>query len=209
MYREKVKILLLDNESMFVTGLKVTLQSIPGQEIVRVIDDMADLEECCIQYKPDAVFIRDFMFGKYSGFTAADVVKRSFPEIKVIMIISLPKSALVKEAKFHGIDSCLLATDEPAFYNTCLWDTLNGKSHFPVIDDNKWGSSNISLQEIELDIVRCTCLDMSLEEIEAKLGLAEETVHVYVSNILSKTGYKDVAGLKLAAAQKGFLIKAS
>lgn len=146
MYRRIVRILLLDAEPMFIAGLRVALCSIPGQELVAVIRDIKDLEEGCIQYKPDVVFVRDFLDNS-TGFSATKIIKRSFPEIKVIMIISLPKAALIREAQYHGVDSCILACDEPAFYNTCLWNTLNDKPYFPVISDNKWGSFDINLQE--------------------------------------------------------------
>ena len=200
-----LKILLLDNEPLFAAGLKIILEAIPNQKVVGTVNNVDDVENNCEEYKPDAIFMRDFMFYKNDGFTATAKIKKSFPNIKVIMVLNFAKAALVKEAQIHGVDSCLLANDEPSAYHNCLWDTMKGEHIFPDVNDNKWGAAKIGLTDRELDIIRLTCRNMSYEQMADNLGVAKRTVSFHVSNILHKTGHKNITGLVLEAAHKGFL----
>lgn len=200
-----LKVMLLDNEPLFATGLRIILEAIPDQKVVGIVNNVDRIEDDCMDYKPDVIFMRDFLFYKNDGFTAAAKVKKSFPEIKIIMVVNFPKAALIKEAQLHGVDSCLLASDEPALYHTCLWDTMKGKHIYPEINDNKWGTSKIGLTDRELDIIRLTCRNMTYEQMADNLGVAKRTISFHVSNILHKTGHKNITGLVLEAAHKGFL----
>lgn len=200
-----LKILLLDNEPLFANGLKIILEAIPEQKVIGIINNVDDIEDNCQEYKPDVIFMRDFLFYKNDGFNAATKVKKSFTDIKVIMIINFPKAALVKEAQIHGVDSCLLASDEPSEFHRVLWDTMKGKNCYPAVDDNKWGMSKVGLTDRELEIIRLTCRNMSYEQMADNLGVAKRTISFHVSNILHKTGHKNITGLVLEAAHKGFL----
>jgi len=202
-----IRIVIFDNEPVFTTGLKLTLKSIPGQEVVGIINDVAEIEEICIKQKPHAILMRDFLFEKNEGFKAVELVKRSFADIKVIMIMSLPKAALIKEAQLRGVDSCLLASDSPAFYNTCLWDTIKGKRYFPNIEADKWGAAQISLTEEDLALIRLTCRNMTQEQIADNIGVEKQELSQQVNTILAKTGHKDIAALIIEAADKGFLLR--
>ncbi len=200
-----LKILLLDNEPLFSNGLKIILEAIPDQKVVGIYNNVDDIENNCADLKPDVIFLRDFLFYKNDGFTAAEKVKKSFPDIKVIMIINFPKAALIKEAQIHGVDSCLLASDEPDVYHTTLWKTVKGKNVYPNVNDNVWGVSKTNLTDRELEIIRLTCRNLSYEQMAETLGVAKRTVSFHVSNILHKTGHKNITGLVLEAAHKGFL----
>lgn len=126
-----LKILLCDNEPLFTTGLKIILEAIPQQKIVGIVPNVDKIEDNCSTYKPDVIFLKDFLFSKNDGFTAAAKVKKSFPDIKIIMILSCSRADLLKRAREQGVDSCVLASDATSMYHTCLWDTMQNKFHYP------------------------------------------------------------------------------
>ena len=129
-----LKIMLLDNEPVFADALKIILEAIPKQRVVAVINSVNRVEEDCMKHKPDVIIMRDFLFYEQNGFSAAAKVKKSFPEIKIILVISFPKEELIKKAQLSGADSCLLASDRAASFHTCLWETMKGKRIFPKSD---------------------------------------------------------------------------
>lgn len=200
-----LKILLIDNEPLFSAGLKLILEAIPDQKVVGVVSNVDNIENDCQSYKPDVIFMRDFLFYKNDGFKAAVKVKKSFSDIKVIMVLNFAKEALLKEARLSFVDSCVFSSDEPEVFHNILWETMKGKSCYPDINDNRWGGEKVSLTDRELVIIRLICKNMSYEQMAEHLGVAKRTVSFHVSNILHKTGHKNITGLVLEAAHKGFL----
>ena len=130
-----LKIMLLDNEPIFADALKIILESIPKQRVVAVINSVTRVEDDCMKYKPDVIIMRDFLFYKHNGFSAAAKVKKSFPEIKIIMVLSSAQEELIQKAQLSGADSCLLSSDEPACFHTCLWETMKGRNVYPMRDE--------------------------------------------------------------------------
>ena len=200
-----LKILLIDNEPLFEAGLKLILEAIPDQKVVGCLKNVDNIENGCQNYKPDVIFMRDFLFYKNDGFKAANMVKRSFPQIKVILVLNFAKEALLKEAKLNFVDSCVFASDNAERFHVTLWETMKGNSVYPDINDNRWGEQKVSLTDRELEIIRLTCKNMTYEQMAEYLGVAKRTISFHVSNILHKTGHKNVTGLVLEAAHKGFL----
>ena len=200
-----VNILLVENQPIFAGGLALILQSIPQQKIVDVVYNADNMENLCIKHRPDVVFIRDFIMYRNNGFSVTEQIKKSFPEIKVIMILMAPKNALINEAQKHGVDSCVLATDPPSAFHECLWATMRGEHIYPVVNDNVWGADRVVLSEKELDIIRLTCQNLSYDEVAERLGLTRRTISYHISNIMHKTGHKNIAGIVLEAVHKGFL----
>jgi len=93
------KILLVDNEEIFVTTLQTIFNSLPDYEVIGVLPNVDNLEAECVKCKPDIVVTRTFFFLKKTAFQAVENLKKEHREIKVIMMLDMAKQAHIEEAK--------------------------------------------------------------------------------------------------------------
>ena len=201
------RILIVDNEEIFTTTLENIYASLPDYAVVGKLLYPDNLVAECERLAPDIIIMRTFFFNKYTGFDAVEAVKKSNPQIKVIMMLDMPKYAHVEAAKKVGVDCCVLRSSKSSEFVSALWKTMRGEHIFPNFShQNMWGPFKVSLTEREQEIIRYLCQNMNYEEIGSLLGVSKRTVTFHASNILSKTGHKNVTGLILEAAHKGYIL---
>ncbi len=202
-----LKVLLADNEPIFTTALLTVLNSLPNYEVAAVIPNVDKLDAECEVYKPDIVIMRSFFFYKTTGFVAAKKLKASQPEIKIIMMLDLAKQAQVEEALHCQVDACVLRSSKASEFVDVIWKVSKGETVYPKFaHQNMWGPYKVKLTTRELDIVQQLCQNNTYEDIATILGVSKRTVTFHVGNIVSKTGHKNVTGLILEAAHKGYPI---
>lgn len=201
------KILLIDNEEIFTTTLKVIFNSLASCEIVAVVPNVDNIEADLKKYAPDIVLTRTFFEYKNTGFAAAQKIKAFSKFIKVIMMLDVTKLAHIVEAEKCGVDSCVLRSDNPSDFVEVFWKTIKGEHIVPDLSQqNTWGPYKVSLTAREMEVVSYLCKNMSYEEIGKILAVSKRTVTFHVGNIVSKTGHKNVMGLILEAAHKGYML---
>ena len=201
-----LNILLVDSEIIFANALANILQSIPAQKVLDIVPCLCNLENLCIIHRPQVVIIRNFVSGQHNSFRMVAQMKKSFPEIKVIMILKEAKEAYVDEAKLCSVDSCVLATDAPASYHECLWATMKGEHVFPEVVKDTWGDAGAVFSDKERQIVRLLCQDFTVDEISEQLGITKRSVSYHIKNVLDKTGHKGILGVVLEAVKKGYVL---
>lgn len=200
-----MKILLADSMPMFTAAMRFLLTSQPDFQLVATLKYLDNIEADCRTYDPDLVIMRSFMSFQNNAFTASQKIKEHFPNIKVIIIIEADKAALVEECMAKQADSCISASAEPRDFISCIHKTMAGEKVFPVYEDNKWGPWKARLTDREMDTIRLICKNLTYEEMAVELKVSKRTVSFHVSNILNKTGHKNITGLILEAVHKGYL----
>lgn len=200
-----MRVLLADPMPLFSRALAFLLEAQADCEVVGTLRNLDNIVAQCNTYNPDIVVIRTFMFFHNNAFTATKLIKEALPDLKVVIIIDNNKSALVEASKDCLADSCVSATAEPHEILNCINETFAGQHIFPFIDDNKWGPWKARLTDREMDTIRLICLNLTYEEMAVELKVSKRTVSFHVSNILGKTGHKNITGLILEAGHKGYV----
>lgn len=201
------KVLIADNEQIFVNGLKAVINNLGDYEIVSVVPNVDDLDSVCEKINPDLVIMRTFFFLKNTGFVAAQELKEKHPNIKIIMMLDMGKFAQIEAAQKAGVDSCILRSASPVEFIFVLEKTMTtGASPLNIPNDNLWGPYKVALTKREHEIVLCLCQNMSYEKIAEEMCVSRRTVVFHVGNILSKTSHKNTTGLLMEAAHKGYEI---
>jgi len=201
------RILLIDDEEIFATTLQTVFSSLPGHEVVATTTNVDKIKEDVERHKPDIIVMRTFFSFKNTGFDAAAMIKKEFPEIRILMMLDMAKHAHVEAAKKARVDCCVLRTAKPCDFVSVLWSMMKGEHIYPKFShSNMWGPFKVNLTDREQDIIVNLCHNKSYDEIGELLGVSKRTVTFHVSNILSKTGHKNVTGLILEAAHKGYIL---
>ena len=184
---------------LFDSGKYVLAASINGADVAFAI--------CRCQHI-DLILMDVCTVGNKDGIEAAAEIKKSFPQIKIIIVTSMVEVSYLERAKNAKVDSFWYKDISPEALIEVIDRTMEGEHLFPDKTPNvKLGladSSELTLKEIE--VLRLVCEGLEYGEIAESLGVSERTVKYHISNILSKTGYANKTRLAIAVTNQKFII---
>lgn len=143
-----------------------------------------------------------------SGIEAAAQIKRDHPQIKIIIMTSLPEVSYINRAKESGVDSFWYKeADGEALLSICD-RTMAGESVYPQKSpEMQLGLIKSSeLTERELDVLREVVRGSTNNEIAEKFYLSVNTVRSYLKSVMSKTGFRTRTELAIRARELGIVI---
>ena len=143
-----------------------------------------------------------------NGLDAAERIKQKHPQIKIIVVTSMPEVSYLERARAVGVDSFWYkeVSDEPILE---LMDrTMSGESIYPdktpTVSFGNIKSTDLSKREIE--VLREVIMGFTNAEIAERLNLSQHTVRDYVQVIMEKTGYRTRTELAVKARETGIII---
>ena len=168
--------------------------------------DMADIY--CEQSKIDLILMDVCTELNSNGLDAAERIKQKHPEIKIIIVTSMPEVSYLERAKTIGVDSFWYkeVSEEPILE---LMDrTMPGESIYPdstpAVSFGNIKSTDLSKREIE--VLREVIMGFTNAEIAERLNLSQHTVRDYIQVIMEKTGYRTRTELAVKARETGIII---
>lgn len=202
-----IRVLVVEDDPMAQQLFVMFIGQSERYELVQAINnaDMADLY--CENSQVDLILmdIRTSMYA--NGLDAAERIKDKHPEIKIIIVTSMPEQSYLDRARRIGVDSFWYkeVTQEP-FYR--LMDrTMAGENIFPdmappiVIGE----ATSQDLTERELEVLRELITGAPNIVIAEHLCMSERTVKAHVQHILEKTGYQNRTELAVKASESGIV----
>lgn len=168
--------------------------------------DMADIY--CNQSQIDLILMDVCTELNSNGLDAAERIKQKHPEIKIIVVTSMPEVSYLERAKAIGVDSFWYkeVSEEPILE---LMDrTMAGESIYPdktpAVSFGNIKSTDLSKREIE--VLREVIMGFTNAEIAERLSISQHTVRDYIQVIMEKTGYRTRTELAVKAREKGIII---
>ena len=155
----------------------------------------------------DLILMDVYTFQGNSGLVAAEEIKKEFPNIKIIIVTSLPEYSWIKKAKEIGVDSFWYKDENKDNMIEIIDRTMNGEHIYP--DDTplvKLGNvTNHDLTERELEILKEMLTGDSNQEIAERLFVSPGTIKRHVENLLLKTGFHTRTELVAEAVRLGIV----
>jgi DNA-binding NarL/FixJ family response regulator len=207
-------ILIVDDHTMFINGLKLLLSSLPGYQVAGVASNGQQALDHLAETPAD-ILLMDVNMPVLNGYQTTFLVRERFPEVKIIILSMLADELSVSkllEAGAHGYLFKNADEDElyEAFDTVIKGDIYITKEirdkvlpakmpHFKMDDA-------IRLSSREVDIARLIMEGLTNIEIADKLFLSVRTVETHRKNILAKLNLKNTASLvKYLMENKPFL----
>ena len=168
--------------------------------------DMADIY--CEQSRIDLILMDVCTELNSNGLEAAERIKQKHPEIKIIIVTSMPEVSYLERAKTIGVDSFWYkeVSEEPILE---LMDrTMAGESIYPdstpAVSFGNIKSTDLSKREIQ--VLREVIMGFTNAEIAERLNISQHTVRDYIQVIMEKTGYRTRTELAVKARETGIII---
>ena len=145
----------------------------------------------------------------HSGLDAAEEIKRKFPEIRVIVVTSMPEYSWLARARKIGVDSFWYKDGHKESLLDVMARTMAGESIYPdgtpLVCIGR--TTNHAFTERELDVLRELTTGDTNAEIAERLGISVATVKSHLLHMMEKTGFKTRTELVSEARGLGIVIK--
>lgn len=205
---DKKKVLIVEDQVLVRKFIENALRDSDKYEASFSIKnaDLADVY--CQKNKIDLILMDVYTDLGASGLEAAARIKKQYPEIKIIVITSLPEFSFIKRAREIGVESFMYKEDEANSLISIMDRTMAGESVYPdKTPEVRIGlASSYDFSERELEVLRELTSGNTNEEIAAKLCISTATVKTHIANLMDKTGFKSRTELAIKARELGLVI---
>ncbi|MEL1255950.1 response regulator transcription factor [Flavobacterium sp. DGU38] len=209
-----IKIALVDDEVLFRKGLTFLLQR---EENIEILFEASNGDELISnlnsnQTKPD-IIIMDLKMPILNGVEATKIIRKIFPEIKIIALTSYETKSFITNMIQVGAVAYLIKNTTPKdlintinevakkgfFYNENILKTI--QDSIPSSKNAKVNLESGFLSPREIEVLQLICNQKTTAEIAEELFLSPRTVEGHRNNLLLKTESRNIAGLVVYAIQ--------
>jgi two-component system, NarL family, nitrate/nitrite response regulator NarL len=194
---DKIRLVIVDDHSIFREGMLSVLQTEPDIEIVGEGENAEDALRLARELLPDIIFLDISMPG--GGLNAAREIVENYPVVKIIILTGSEGETHVMTALKTGARAYVLKGVAARELVNILHAVQSGEVYVTptlaanLLTEMTTGSRNEpsestfeKLTEREQEILELIAAGTSNKEIGLKLHLTEKTVKHYVTNIFQK-----------------------
>ena len=205
-----IRIMIVDDHSVVRQGLRMFLRWDSDLEVVGEAQDGAEALRLARQLQPDVVLM-DLLMPVMDGIAATTAIRQELPDTEVLALTSVLEDTLVVGAVRAGAIGYLLKdTQAPELCRAIKAAAAGQVQLTPRAAARLMQAINTpknpeSLTERELEVLRLLAQGQANKQIAAGLHIAEKTVKIHVSNILSKLGVQSRTQATLYAIRTGLV----
>lgn len=216
---ENINIAITDDDALIVSLLQNYLQSLEGIEVLFTAnsgDSLLEQLAAANALKPHIILL-DLKMAGMDGIEATERLKAQWPEIRVVVISSHYQKSFMGFMLKTGVSAFLPKGISPVelveiirtvyrqgYYFkedqlAALGNQIPSNAPKPVLQEED------GLSEREVDVLRLICQQKTAKEIGDLLFITQRTAEGHKTNLFSKTGAKNIAGLVIYAIQHGII----
>jgi DNA-binding NarL/FixJ family response regulator len=208
-----IHIAIADDEALFRRGMRLILEDQADFSVMLEAENGQDLlQKIRLSDTLPDVLLLDLKMPVMSGIEAAEVIRKEFPSVMIVVISSHVSKAFILNMIEIGAASYLGKNADPDevaetirmvcekgfFYNALVMEvireSISGKA---AIKPQR--SFEVELTSREREVLQLICEECTTQEIAEKLFISNRTVDGHRNNLLSKLGCKNTAGLVVYA----------
>ncbi len=171
--------------------------------------DMAEVADMyCARQQIDLILMDVVMSDGINGLEAAAKIKKSYPNIKIIILTSMPDAAFLTKAREAKVDSFWYKEVQDAPLLSVMDRTMAGEHIFPdkAPEVTLGLAKNTEFTARELQVLRMLVNGYTDKEISEQLEMSFHTVRFHINTLLQKTGCSSRTELAIKAAKSGIVV---
>ena len=192
-----VNVLIVEDSRISREVFERQLAAAPGYFVVASIENAANAEIACLRNRIDLILMDVCTADDESGLIAAQRIKKNSPQVKIIIMTSMPEHSFLQKAKEYGCDSFWYKESDDISLPQICDRTMHGEQIWPSTTPSVMigFARSDELTSRELDVIRALASGMRYEEMAETLYMSLNTVKYHVKNILQKTGFHSTVQL--------------
>ncbi len=195
-----MKIVLVDDHSLILDGLKKLLEEDDMLEVLDTQSNVPDAIRSIDKHKPDLV-ITDYSMGDDDGLGLIQKTRRLYPDMKFIMLSMHDEAHLVKEVLKEGVNGYVLKKDTKEELLAAIYAVRGGKMYLSndinamLVKSLYEPDEGKLLTAREREVLHLIAKEYSNKNIAEELFISERTVETHRKNIFRKTKTSSIVGL--------------
>ena len=201
-------ILIVEDSKSARESIERQLQDIEGFNVLTSIENAANAEILCMKADIDLILMDVCTADGESGLKAAERIKKLYPNIKIIIMTSMPEHSFIEKARSCGCESFWYKDSDGLTLTELCCRTVNGETIYPDGTPKiRIGiAESTDFTEREMAVIRKLVSGSTYSKIADELGITENTVKFHIKNILSKTGFKNTLQLVSDVVEKRLIL---
>lgn len=161
-------------------------------EVIASFSNASNAELACMRNNVDLVVMDVCTEDGDSGLVSAARIKQYHPDIKIVIMTSMPEYSFLSRAKEAGCESFWYKDMGEIEFLDILDRTVKGESVYPERTPSVQigAASSEEFTRRELEVIRELVLGKSYQEIARDMDVSVNTVKDHLKRIYAKTGYK-------------------
>lgn len=206
---KKYRVMIVEDQTMPRQLFEMFVKSSERFELAVSIDDASIADIYCLKNPVDLILMDVITRGDESGLVAAERIKHTHPEIKIIIVTSMPECSYIARARKAGVDSFWYKEVSCESILDIMEMTMAGQSIYPdAAPELRLGNtSSYAFTERELEVLREMTGGDTNQEIADKLHMSVATVKTHILSMLGKTGFRNRTELAVRARESGLVIR--
>ena len=211
---QSATLLLVDDHTLFRTGLRLIVQDHPG--VGRIAEAGSVAQACALQLAEARLILLDIQLPAMSGLEGMHLLRRACPLARIVLVSASVAPGAAHEARTRGADGFLPKSASADDILQAITLALAGQPCFPSYAShastpqlqpagNEPPSPAPTLTPRQLEVLTLLCLGKPNKVIARDLGLSENTVRVHVAAIFAQLGVNSRSTALLAAQRWGML----
>ncbi len=204
------QMLLIDDHTLFRTGMRMIVQSFPGiGGVVEAASVMLAREHEGLAVD---VILLDIHMPGLNGLDGLNVLRGLFPAAKVIFVSASDTGEAVADASQRGADGFLPKSASAQDIFNAISTVLSGGKCFPEMagmdggfSGNAAGNQSGSMSARQLQVIALLAQGKSNKLIARELNLSENTIRVHVAALFTRFEVNSRTAAVLAAQQAGLI----
>ena len=214
-----IRVLLVDDEAMIRTGLRMVLEAESDIEVVGEAGDGAQAVTAAASLRPD-VILMDVRMPRLDGLAATQQILATDSTVKVVVLTTFNEDSYVRDALRLGASGFLLKVAPPerlvdairvAANGNALLDPLVTRQVIAAFAHNMrdpLAADSPALGQLtirEAEVLRMLARGKSNAEIATDLVVGDATVKTHVARVLMKLGLRDRVQAVIYAYEHGLV----
>lgn len=209
-----IRLLLVDDHQLILDSLQTLFLSIPGIQVVGVVNDSRRVPDVLVKTNVDVVLC-DLHMPHLSGIDLTLQLRRSNPAVKVLLLTMAEDTPTIREAVRAGVSGYALKRAGRNELEQAVTTIMTGQRYFsPAVleqlastEDAVTGECDglTALTDREVDVLRLIADENPTHQIAEKLYISVPTVETHRRHLMQKLGVKSVVGMVKYAMKHGLV----
>jgi len=185
-----IKILIVEAQTLLRDSLEHIIAEQADMEVAGKTNSASKSFELCQKLKPDLVLMDIVTGHNDNGITWTAKIRQEFPNIKIVIMTSLPEITFIDRAKKAGAHSYIYKDSGYQHLFYVIRSTMEGGGIYPGPADNTHFAGKLTEEEIA--VIRLICQGLSRDVIADELKMSEKKLKSAITSILDKTGFDSI-----------------